>query len=64
MDFITGLPCTKGLDSIIVVVDRLSKYAQVVAVGHPFTAKDVAKLLLKEIVRLHGFPKVIISDRD
>ena len=64
MDFITGLPRTKGLDSIMVVVDRVNKYAHFVALGHPFTAKDVAKLFLKEIVRLHGFPKVIISDRD
>ena len=32
--------------------------------GQPFTAKDVAKLFLKEIVHLHGFPKVIILDRD
>ena len=62
MDFITTLRQTKGPNSIMVVVDRLSKYAHFVALGHPFIAKDVAKLFLKEIVCLHGFPKIIISD--
>ena len=43
MDFISGLSCVKGFDTMMVVVDRLSKYAHFVALSHPFIAKDVAK---------------------
>ena len=64
MDFISGLPRVKGVDTIMVVVDRLSKYAHFVALAHPFTAKEVATVFLKENFQLHGFPKVIISDCD
>ena len=54
----------RGLDTIMVVVDRLSKYAHFIALSLPFTAKDVVRAFIKEIVWLHGFPNVIISDRD
>lgn len=64
MDFISGLPKTKGKDTIFVVVDRLTKYAHFYPLGHPFNAKDVAALFVKEVVRLHGFPTSIVSDRD
>ena len=48
----------------MVVVDRLTKYAHFLALAHPFIAKEVAQLFVREIVRLHGFPKAIMSDRD
>jgi len=64
MDFIGSLSKTKGMDTIFVVVDRLTKYAHFFALSHPFTAKDVATLFIKEVVRLHGFPSSIVSDRD
>ncbi|GAU45214.1 hypothetical protein TSUD_244190 [Trifolium subterraneum] len=64
MDFISGLPKVQRVDTIMVVVDRLTKYAHFLPVKHPYTAKDIAELFIKEIVRLHGFPSSIISDRD
>lgn len=64
MDFMEGLPESHGVDTILVVVDSLSKYAHFMALSYPVTAKSVATLFVKEIVRLHGFLCSIISDRD
>jgi hypothetical protein len=64
MDFIGGLPKVKGKDTILVVVDRLSKGAHFMALSHPYTTRTVAAIFVNEIVKLHGFPASIISDRD
>nr|KYP34553.1 Retrovirus-related Pol polyprotein from transposon 297 family [Cajanus cajan] len=64
MDFITGLPKSRGFEAILVVVDRLSKYAHFLPLKHPYTAKGIAEVFAREIVRLHGIPNSIASDRD
>jgi hypothetical protein len=64
MDFIEGLPVSEGADSILVVVDRLTKYAHFLPLRHPFSATSVSKIFIDNIVKLHGVPQMIISDRD
>jgi hypothetical protein len=64
MDFIYGLPRSKGKNSIFVVVDRLSKFAHFIPLKHPYSAQEVASIFCHEVIRLHGVPEVIISDRD
>lgn len=64
MDFISGLPRSKGADTSLVAVDRLSKYAHFCPLAHPYTAKQVAEVFIKEIIRLHWVPKTIFSDHD
>lgn len=64
MDFMEGLPMSKGANVILVVVDRLTKYAHFLPLHHPYRASIVSKLFVDQIVRLHGVPLSIISDRD
>ena len=65
MDFVTGLPPTqKGMDSIWVIVDRLTKSAHFIPIKKTWGPDRLAELYIQEIVRLHGIPKTIVSDRD
>lgn len=64
MDFITNLPKSNDYEAILVVVDRLSKYSHFIPLKHPFTARSIASIFVKEAVRLHGVPESILSDRD
>ena len=64
MDFVVGLPKTLGkFDSIWVIVDRLTKSTYFIPVKVTYNAEKLAKLYISEIVRLHGVPLSIISDR-
>jgi hypothetical protein len=64
IDFIEGLPKVAGKSMILTVVDRFSKYAYFIPLGHPYTAASVARAFFDGIVRLHGFPSSIVSDWD
>ena len=64
MDFISSIPKVRGKDTIMVLVDRLTKFAHFIPLGHPFSAKEVAQCFIEEIVRLHGLPSFIVLDKD
>lgn len=64
MDFIEGLPKSDGYSVIMVVVDRLTKFAHFLALKHPYTAASVAQLFMDQVVKMHGLPISIVSDRD
>ena len=63
MDFIVGLPVSNGFDSILVVVDRFSKMSHFFAVNESINASTLARLLMDQVVKLHGIPESIVSDR-
>ena len=65
MDFVFSLPRTReGHDGIWVIVDRLTKSAHFLPVGKKYSLDKLAELYVNEIVRLHGVPESIVSDRD
>nr|GFC02483.1 retrotransposon protein, putative, Ty3-gypsy subclass [Tanacetum cinerariifolium] len=65
MDFVTGLPHTQRRhDAIWVVVDRLTKSAHFLPIRKDYSVSRLAEIFQQEIVRLHGTPSAIVSDRD
>jgi hypothetical protein len=64
LDFVEALPRVGGKSVILTVVDRFSKYCHFMALAHPYTAESVARVFFVEIVRLHGVPQSMVSDRD
>lgn len=57
MDFVEKLPLSQGKDTILVIVDRFSKFTHFIALKHPFTAPKVAQVFLEEIFKLYGIAK-------
>jgi hypothetical protein len=64
MDFITGLPNFEGKSVIMVIFYRLTKYAHFFALSHPFKSSTVSTSFMETVQKLHGSPKIIVSDRD
>ena len=64
MDFIVGLPKLGNKLVIMVVVDLLSKYGHLCSLQHPFTASTMAQIFMDRIVKLHGMPHSILSEKD
>jgi len=63
MDFIEDLPKSKGQDYIMVVVDRFTKYAHFIGLTPPLH-RQIVKVFLDQVVKLHGIPKAMVFDRD
>nr|KYP54676.1 Retrovirus-related Pol polyprotein from transposon 17.6 [Cajanus cajan] len=64
LDFITNLPISNGFSTIMVVVDRLSKFGHFIPLKAVYTSKVVADTFINNIIKLYGVPKSIVSDRD
>jgi transposase InsO family protein len=63
MDFITGLPESQGYDSVLIILDRLTKMAIYLPTTKRVTAEDLARLYVQHVFSKHGIPKTIVSDR-
>jgi hypothetical protein len=64
MDSIEALPRSEGKDTILVVVDKLTKYAHFISLSHPFTTKTIVQIFIDNVFKLHGLPLAIITDKD
>ena len=64
MDFLTELPTTDGVATLLVVVDRFSKMLRLIPLVGETHAAAVAHAFFDGVVRHHGIPKSIVSDRD
>ena len=64
MNFIEGLPKSSNKTVVLVVIDMLSKYAHFSALRHSYTASSIVNIFIRDIVKLHGPPRTIVSYRD
>ena len=64
MDFVVGLLRSQRLDVVMVVVDRLTKYVHFIGLSHPYSVAKVAGLFAQHVLKLHGMPTSIVSNRD
>lgn len=63
MDFVTGLPVSDGMTTILTIVGRFSKAAHFIGLPKLPTARETVVLLTNHVFRLHGIPLDIVSDR-
>jgi len=63
MDFITDLPLSEGSDAVLIVIDRLTKMAHFIPSAKDMNARQFQETFMREIFRLHGLPRDIITDR-
>ena len=61
MDFVSGLPKSQRLDTVMVVVDRLTKYVHFIGLSHPYSISKVAALFAQNVLKLHGMLASIVS---
>jgi hypothetical protein len=64
MDFMKVFPRVNGRSVILIAVDRFLKYAHFIPSGHPYTTTTVAHAFFDNMMKLHGVPSSIVSDRD
>jgi hypothetical protein len=64
MGFIEILPKSEGHDTILMVVDKLTKYAHFISLSHPFTTRTIVQLFLDNVFKLHLLPLAIITEQD
>ena len=64
MDFLVPLPKSNNFDYLLVIIDRLTSQVHLVPTTTTVTTKGIVWIVLKEVVRLHGIPESIVSDRD
>lgn len=64
IDFITNFPLSYGKSLIMVIVNRLSKGARFIPLYSPITAQSITNNFSREIIRLHGFPRLILKSHD
>lgn len=64
MDFIVSLPPSAGKSNVMVIINRLMKWASFVVLASSMTAMSVAKAFFENVIKIHGTPKSIISDID
>ena len=63
LDFVTGLPLSRGHTTILTIMDRFSKMAHFVPLPKLPSAKETAELVLQHVFRIHGLPSDVVSDR-
>ena len=64
MDFINGFPKVEGFRSVLVVVDRFSKYVVFIPATGECPVEEAARIFFSNVVKHFGMPKDIVSDRD